>query len=93
MDITRGASGEDCKLVVAGQRAGVDAAAAVIEALIAENYTVSVPMEDPDFVGMFVGKKGEAIKKFQVGVARGFPPHTHLCVALASCPCVFAGLR
>ncbi len=46
--------------------AGVDAASAVIEAIIAENYSITVSIEDADVVGSLVGKKGEAIKKFQV---------------------------
>lgn len=65
VDIVRGEGGADCKLLVAGQQAGVDAAAAVIEAVIAENYTVTLTIEDAEIVGLLVGKKGEAIKKFQ----------------------------
>jgi hypothetical protein len=63
-----GPKGEDAdsKLVVAGMQAGVEAACAVIEAVIAENYTVSVPVENPDVISYLVGPKGESIKKFQV---------------------------
>jgi hypothetical protein len=56
----------DSKLVVAGMAAGVEAACAVIEAVIAENFTVSVPVENPDVISYLVGTKGETIKKFQV---------------------------
>ena len=63
--------------MIAGQAAGVEAAAAVIEAVIAENYTVTLTIEDPDVVGLLVGKKGESIKKFQV---RWLWTHTALTV-------------
>jgi hypothetical protein len=60
----------EVKLVVAGLLEGVEAACAAIEAIIAENYTVAVPIESSDVVSFLVGAKGEAIKKFQVWEAR-----------------------
>jgi rRNA processing protein Krr1/Pno1 len=72
VDIVREDDGDrdgDATIVVAGGREGVDAAAAEIEKVILENFVLSVTMDDNEFVGQLVGKKGESIKKFQARAA------------------------
>ena len=55
------------KVQVSGVAEAVAAATAVIEELIACNYSVTVPYQDVDMAGALVGRKGENIRKLQDG--------------------------
>ena len=53
-------------VTLSGVDTAVAAASAVIEDLIASNYSVTVDIDDPDMIGGILGKKGENIRKLQV---------------------------